>query len=100
MEGEQEGPAIVAQNLIGKAIRSQFVEYFPNPEDLRKNSKENPYEVIIRWFGARNKFDMLLDLSDPDYAASLVHHPPALEAVVTGRIVQPEAQGSGPLIFV
>src|SRR5690606_37634102 len=28
-EGEHEGPGIVAQNLIGKAIRSQFINYFP-----------------------------------------------------------------------
>jgi magnesium chelatase subunit I len=96
-EGEQEGPAIVAQNLIGKAIRTQFVEYFPNPEDLRKNSKENPYEVVIRWFGAGNKLDMLLDLSDSDYAASL-KKVPGLEAVVTKY--QPEAQGSDRLFLL
>src|SRR5690606_23454544 len=29
-EGEQEGPGIVAQNLIGKAIRTQFIQYFPD----------------------------------------------------------------------
>ena len=28
-EGEQEGPGIVARNLIGKAIRTQFIKYFP-----------------------------------------------------------------------
>ena len=28
-EGEQEGAGIVAQNLLGKAIRTQFVQYFP-----------------------------------------------------------------------
>ena len=52
-EGEQEGPYQVAMNLLDKAIRSQFVQYFPNPEHLkkRKNGKpawqekeeENPY---------------------------------------------------------
>jgi magnesium chelatase subunit I len=30
-EGEQEGPYQVAYNLLEKAIRSQFVNYFPNP---------------------------------------------------------------------
>lgn len=38
-EGEQEGPGIVAHTLVGKAIRSQFDKYFPNPEDLRKTEK-------------------------------------------------------------
>ena len=28
-EGEVEGPVIVAQNLIGKAIRNQFLAVFP-----------------------------------------------------------------------
>ena len=28
-EGEQEGAGLVAYNLIGKAIRTQFVDYFP-----------------------------------------------------------------------
>src|SRR3982750_3773789 len=34
-EGEQEGPYQVAMNLVEKAMRSQFVQYFPNPEQLR-----------------------------------------------------------------
>lgn len=35
-EGEQEGPYQVAMNLVDKAIRSQFVQYFPNPDSLKK----------------------------------------------------------------
>src|SRR3972149_2016 len=31
-EGEQEGPAKVAQILIGKAFRSGFTQYFPTPD--------------------------------------------------------------------
>ena len=34
-EGEQEGPNIVAQNLVGKAIRTQFLNYFPDPDKFR-----------------------------------------------------------------
>ena len=37
-EGEQEGPYQVAMNLLDKAIRSQFSNYFPNPEILKKRS--------------------------------------------------------------
>ncbi len=97
-EGEQEGPAIVAQNLIGKAIRGQFVDYFPNPEELRKGSKkDNPYDVVIRWFGAGNKVDMLLDLGEADYASAL-GVVPGLEAVVTE--FQPEAKGAERLLLM
>ncbi|HEX8356425.1 MAG TPA: magnesium chelatase, partial [Segetibacter sp.] len=35
-EGEQEGPYQVAVNLLEKAIRSQFIQYFPNPEVAKK----------------------------------------------------------------
>src|SRR5436189_4518437 len=35
-EGEQEGPFQVAMNLVDKAIRSQFIQYFPNPDTLKK----------------------------------------------------------------
>ncbi|RUA37309.1 MAG: magnesium chelatase, partial [Bacteroidetes bacterium] len=50
-EGVQEGPGIVAQTLVGKAIRSQFDQYFPNPEELRKDrEKKNPYRPISKWF--------------------------------------------------
>src|SRR5450755_760554 len=31
-EGEQEGPYQVAFNLLEKAFRTQFINYFPNPE--------------------------------------------------------------------
>ncbi len=35
-EGEQEGPYQVAVNLLEKAIRTQFIQYFPNPEAAKK----------------------------------------------------------------
>lgn len=40
-EGEQEGPFIVALNLIGKAIRSQFVKYFPAPEKSKDKARKS-----------------------------------------------------------
>lgn len=70
-EGEQEGPAIVAQSLIGKAIRSQFVNYFPNPEELKRGKGNNPYDDMVRWFGSGNSLDLLLNMSQTDYAAAL-----------------------------
>jgi magnesium chelatase subunit I len=39
-EGEVEGPVIVAQNLIGKAIRTQFLNFFPDPEKIKKLAKD------------------------------------------------------------
>jgi len=74
-EGEQEGPYQVAINLLEKAIRTLFVQYFPNPDALKKRKSsgkpsaqsrelENPYKSITTWFDAGNKVDMLADATD------------------------------------
>lgn len=70
-EGEQEGPAIVAQNLMGKAIRAQFVNYFPDPEKFRKQKEKSPYKKIADWFGAGNSVDVLNDGTQADYEQAL-----------------------------
>ncbi len=66
-EGEQEGPGIVAQNLVGKALRTQFVNYFPDPDKFRKQKEKSPYKKISNWFGDGNTVDLLNDLSQPEY---------------------------------
>ena len=70
-EGEQEGPGIVAQNLIGKALRSQFINYFPDPEKFRKQKEKSPYKKIITWFGDGNTIDLLHDMPQGDYEKNL-----------------------------
>jgi len=74
-EGEQEGPGIVAYNLVGKAIRTQFINYFPNPEDLRKLKDKNPYKEIVNWFGEGNTVDILNDLPNKEYQQKLMSVP-------------------------
>jgi len=69
-EGEQEGAGIVAQNLIGKAIRTQFLNYFPNPDEMRKQ-KTNPYQKISDWFGKGNMVDILHDQAEKEYTKVL-----------------------------
>ena len=71
-EGEQEGPYQVAYNLLEKAIRSQFVKYFPNPETFKKKrskdavAEENPYKTITRWFDGGNSLDISFGLKDEE----------------------------------
>jgi magnesium chelatase subunit I len=86
-EGEQEGAGIVAQNLLGKAIRTQFLNYFPNPKP-EKSSKQpqapkakNPYKTITDWFGEGNAVDLLLDASEKDYKRALSEVPGLKEFV-------------------
>lgn len=74
-EGEQEGPYQVALHLLDKAIRTLFIQYFPNPELNKKKRNtgkksadekqpENPYQSIIRWFDAGNQLNLPVDISD------------------------------------
>lgn len=70
-EGEQEGPALVARNLIKKAIRSLFPVLFPNPEHLKKKSGEQPYQEILNWFGEGNQLDLMHDAPAGEYASQL-----------------------------
>jgi magnesium chelatase subunit I len=67
-EGEQEGPYQVAFNLLEKAFRSQFVNYFPNPElfKKRKGGEENPYKPITGWFDKGNHLDIFFNTKDAD----------------------------------
>ena len=70
-EGEQEGPYQVAYNLLEKAIRTQFIQYFPNPDTLKKKKTkeqpvDNPYKSISRWFDAGNNLNVFLDTKDED----------------------------------
>ncbi len=69
-EGEVEGPVYVAQSLIGKAIRSEFLNYFPNPETGKKK-KTSPYQSIINWFGEGNTIDLLNDSTNKEYQSKL-----------------------------
>jgi len=70
-EGEQEGPYQVAMNLMDKAIRSQFIQYFPNPETVKKKrnqqgQEENPYKSIQGWFDKGNSLNILFNTKDDE----------------------------------
>src|SRR5258706_3377034 len=80
-EGQQEGPGIVAQNLVGKAIRTQFVNYFPDPDKFRKQKEKGPYKKITDWFSEGNTVDLLHDQSNPEHEASLRKVPGLLELI-------------------
>lgn len=71
-EGEQEGAAVVAYNLIGEAVKSLFVEIFPKIEKLKKQEDESPYDDIVSWFfNLKEGFELLDDLRDKEYKSVL-----------------------------
>ncbi|GAA4505658.1 magnesium chelatase [Hymenobacter ginsengisoli] len=71
-EGEQEGAGIVAEKLMGKAIRTLFLNYFPDPDKSKKlKNRPSPYKTVQEWFGNGNTLDILSDASTADYRAAL-----------------------------
>ncbi|MCP2042182.1 sigma 54-interacting transcriptional regulator [Pontibacter sp. HSC-36F09] len=80
-EGEQEGAGHVAQVLMGKAIRTQFLQYFPDPDKAKKSKEGNPYKKITDWFGDGNTVDILNDATASEYKKSLQAIPGLSELV-------------------
>ncbi|MCB0640575.1 MAG: magnesium chelatase, partial [Phaeodactylibacter sp.] len=70
-EGEQEGPYNVAIYLMSTAIKSQFLNYFPDPDQLKKGQEKDPYGTIRAWFSGGNSVQLLNDASDETYANAL-----------------------------
>ena len=96
-EGEQEGPAIVAQKLISMAIRKTFVEYFPNPEKLKRNSPENPYQKITQWFSSGNHLDVMADLKEAEYQ-KVLEEVPGLKKIVKDYFPDLDKQAHGTMM--
>ena len=66
-EGELEGPAKVANILIGKAIKSMLLQFFPDPEKAKKGKKTNLYNEVVGWFASGNSLSLLDDLPIAEY---------------------------------
>lgn len=85
-EGEQEGPAKVANILIGKAIRRMFLNYFPNPDTIKKRGEVNPYKEIVLWFSKGNSIEILKLMNYKNFCDELLKVS-GLEELVRKNIV-------------
>ena len=70
-EGEQEGPYNVALDLIGTAVKEEFLEYFPNPDKLTKANDVDIFEDVKAWFSSGKVLDLLSSDSDQKYEKNL-----------------------------
>lgn len=80
-EGDREGPAKVAQHLLGKAVKALFPISFPNPERVKRKKEENPYREIIDWFGNGNMVELTAAISESEYK-QMLYQIPGLEYCV------------------
>lgn len=96
-EGEQEGPAVIAQNLISMAIRNTFVELFPDPAKLKRKKESSEYATIIGWFNQGNQLDLTEQQNDKVYGAAL-SVVEGLEELV--KRYHPKASGAEKLVLM
>lgn len=70
-EGEQEGVAEVANQLIVDAVNANFEALFPKIEKLTKQGAPDPYADIVAWFFEENDFELLDSFTDAEYKEAL-----------------------------
>lgn len=96
-EGELEGPAKVANILVGKAIKTMLLQYFPDPEKAKKSKAPNPYTEIVNWFSAGNALSLIDDLPQQEYTKRL-QSVTGLKEVV--KQFHPRLTGNQQLLFM
>ena len=84
-EGEQEGPYNVAMTLLGRAIKKYFLDFFPDPDKLKKGVERDPYGTVRAWFSGGNVIDLLNDAGDEAYREAL-DSVSGLRKLVTSRV--------------
>lgn len=70
-EGEQEGAASVALQLIESAIKTLFPTFFPKIEKLEKENERYPYDEVVRWFSESDGLELADELHDEAYQQAL-----------------------------
>ena len=88
-EGEQEGAYGVAMKLLGKSIRTSFLEVFPDPSEVAADGRgaSDPYGIIRAYFSGGNVVELLTDGSNGDYQKAL-DQVAGLRKFVTGHLEQ------------
>ena len=70
-EGEQEGAAFVAENLVDDAIKTIFPTLFPKINKLERKDAETPYDELVSWFFDQEALELLDEDEDKTYRAKL-----------------------------
>ncbi len=70
-EGEQEGPYNVAMSLFSASLKEVFLQYFPNPEELKRKTDKDPYGVVRAWFSGGNTLEILNNVTEKEFKKEL-----------------------------
>ena len=74
-EGEQEGPGIVAFNLIGRAVKEVFGRYFPEVSKSGAPTGVSNYAEILKYFSSGQHLELSDDAPFEQYYAALSRVP-------------------------
>lgn len=80
-EGEQEGSAFVADQLIRQATKTLFLTYFPKVDKLKKEGQETPYDGILEWFLDSESFHLDDEAKEDSYRSALESITPLKELI-------------------
>jgi magnesium chelatase subunit I len=80
-EGEQEGAAFVAEQLIGQAIKTFLPGLFPKIEKLSKKIEDTPYTALMEAIYAGGGLVLYDESSDKEYQDTLNSLKPLNELV-------------------
>lgn len=83
-EGEQEGPYHVALNLLGQAIKSVFLRYFPHPDKGEIMADE--YGTVRAYFSDDHSLDISNDATEKEYREGL-NEVPGLDKLLAAHKV-------------
>ncbi len=81
-EGDQEGAAFVAQQLIGAAIKSYLPGIFPRIEKLSKKTESTPYDELLAEVISEGGLVLYDESNDEEYAEALNEYAALEELVV------------------
>lgn len=79
-EGELEGAAFVAENLLDEAVKTLFTEKFPKIEKLEKKNSATAYDAVMQWF-SNNELQLDFEAREEDYRRELDRIGPLKELV-------------------
>lgn len=80
-EGEEQGAAFVANDLIDRAVKTLFPKYFPSIEKLTKKNEQTPYDQVLEWFLRSEGVELYLNQDEKGYQKVLDEIGPAGELV-------------------
>ncbi|MEI8135111.1 MAG: magnesium chelatase [bacterium] len=96
-EGEEEGITKVAKALVGKAVKTIFKKYFPDPNARSKKGSstgaekiKTEYDEILEWFAAGNSLELSDTMTSENYAKELARVP-RLKEFTARHFLFPEA---------